>query len=307
MASTKTFNQPPLQNKLLSQPVLIALFSVYVIWGATDLGNEFALQSYPPFMLVALRLLLATVILIGFLKLRGVPFPPMNQMLTAVVIGGLMFGGRSGFLAFARAQGLGEGITSLGIATIPLWAILFALFFGYRPSKLELLGVVIGLGGIMVLNIENDWQSDPITIVILLIAPMLWSFGSMYRTHWRMPDGFMAPAFQMMGGCIVLTVMSFLRGEQFPAEPTLQATTALLFLSVAGTLVAFTAYMYLVRTVNPGLATSYAYVNPIVAVLFEIALFGEFLSSTGLLAMVVIGVSVVLVMIGKSRASATPV
>lgn len=301
MASTKTLHKPPLENNLLSPPVLGALFSIYIIWGVTNLGNRFALESYPPFMLVALRLFLATLILIGFLKIRGVSFPPMSQMLSAMLIGGLMFGGRSGFIAFAQHQGIGTGMLALGLATIPLWAMVFAFILGYRPGKLELVGLAVGIFGIVILNIGNDMQSQPFAIVLLLLAPMTWAFGSMYSIHLTLPDGFMATAFQMLGGCVVLFVMSFLQGEQFPPDPTMRATAALIVLSVFGTLVAFSAYMYLVQTVSPGLATSYAYVNPVVAVIFSVIFLGESFPPTGIVAMVVIGIGVILVMVGKSQ------
>jgi len=291
----------PSKIKLPSLPVVIALFSIYFIWGATNLGNRFALESYPSFMLVGLRLFFAVFILMGILKGRGVSFPPLSQMLNAVFIGALMFGGRSGLLAFAQQQNLGSGMMSLGVATVPLWAMVFAFIFGYRPSKLELAGLGIGMFGIVILNMENDMQSQPLGAIVLLFAPMVWAFGAMYSKELTMPDGFMSTVFQMIGGCIVLFVMSFLQGEQFPSAPTAQATGALIFLSIGGTLIAFSAFTYLVQTVSPGLATSYAYVNPVVAVIFGVLLFEQSMPPTGLLAMVVIGAGVVLVMIGKSK------
>jgi len=301
MASKNTTNKLPFGISLPSTPVLIALFSIYVIWGATNLGTRFALESYPPFMLVALRLLFATMILIGVLKGRGKSFPPMSQIVSAAFIGALMFGGRSGLLAFAQSQGIGTGMLSLGVATVPLWAMLFAFIFGYRPSKLELVGLAIGMCGMAILNMGNDMGAQPFGAVVLLFAPMVWAFGAMYSKELTMPEGFMATAFQMLGGCVVLFVMSLANGEQFPSNPTLQATGALIFLSIGGTLIAFTAFMYLVQTVSPGLATSYAYVNPIVAVVFAVFLLGESMPSTAIVAMLVIGAGVVLIMMGKSQ------
>lgn len=285
----------------MNTSVILALFSIYVIWGATELGNQFARESYPPFLLVALRLLFAWLILLGVLKVQGIAFPSMRKILNALLIGGLMFGGRSGMTAFAQGQGLGFGMLSLGVATVPLWAMIFAFSFGYRPSRLEIIGLIVGMFGMVILNIGNDFQSEPLAVIILLFAPMIWAFGSYYTKQISLPDGFMATAFQMMGGCIVLFVMSFLRGEQFPTNPTMNATVALFFLSIFGTLVAFSAYMYLVRVVSPGLATSYAYVNPVVAGVLSLILIGDPISITTMIAIAVIGAGVILVMMGKSK------
>ena len=293
----------PLKMPQPSLPIVLALFSIYVVWGATNLGTSFASESYPPFMAVALRLFFALFILLGILKGRGIPFPALNQMLNAAFIGALMFGGRSGLLAFAQQQDLGSGMMSLGVATVPLWAMFFAFIFGYRPGKLELVGLAIGMFGMVILNMGSDMQAQPLGAIVLLFAPMVWAFGAMYSKELTMPDGFMSTVFQMIGGCVTLFVMSLLQGEQFPTAPTAQATAALIILSIGGTLIAFSAFMYLVQHVSPGLATSYAYVNPVVAAVFAVIFFEQSMPPTGILAMLVIGAGVAFVMIGKSRTS----
>lgn len=301
MASTKTLVTPRVNMTLPPLPVMGALIAVYIIWGATYLGGAIALESYPPFMLVAIRLSIAIVFMLTMLIVKRVQFPPVRQMINAAFIGGLMFGGGAGLVAFAQQQGVASGLASLGVAAVPLWATLFASFFGYRPSKLEIIGLTIGISGVAILNMENGMQSQPLGALALLTGPMLWAFGSMFSNRLTMPKGFMGTVFQMMGGALVLVVMSLLRGEQFPIEPSLGATAALILLAIFGTLVAFSAYMYLVRTVRPALATSYAYVNPVIAVMLGIVLLAEQISPTGILAMVVIVTGVVLVMMGKSN------
>jgi drug/metabolite transporter (DMT)-like permease len=303
MTSSTPSTKIPSNNKLMQKSVMIALFCIYIIWGATNLGNRVASQSFPPFLLVGLRLMLATIFLMGFLRYRGTPFPSERLILNATVIGALMFGGRAGFLAFARSQGVGSGLLGLGVATVPLWAMMFAFIFGYRPGRLEILGLVIGIAGIAILNIGNTMQFQAFGIFALLFAPMIWAFGSYYRTEIAMPRGLMATAFHMLGGCITLLMLSFIAGEQVSSVPSLPSIMAFLFLSLPGTLVAFSAYIYLVDTVSPGLATSYAYVNPVVAIIFDSILSGIRLQPFGMVAMVVIAVSVVLIMVGKSQAS----
>lgn len=304
MATSKTLITPKIGINLPPLPTIGALIAVYIIWGSTYLGGAIALESFPPFILVASRLLIAIVIMLIALKLRHVPFPPMRQALNAAFIGALMFGGGAGLVAFAQQQGVASGLASLGVAAVPLWATMFAFFFGYRPGKLEVVGLMVGISGVAILNMENGMQSQPIGAIALLVGPMLWAFGSMFSNRLTMPKGSMGTVFQMIGGASVLSIMSLLRGEQFPTEPTVSATAAVILLAIFGTLVAFSAYMYLVRTVRPALATSYAYVNPVIAVMLGIVLLAEQISSVGILAMIVIVTGVVLVMMGKSREKA---
>jgi drug/metabolite transporter (DMT)-like permease len=301
MTTIKTFYKPMLKLNLPPLPVVGTLLAVYIIWGSTYFGGAIALESYPPFMLVAIRLLIATIILVTILKLRHASFPPVHQMRNAAVIGGLMFGGGAGLVAFAQQQGVASGLTSLGVAVVPLWATIFASFFGYRPSRLEIVGLVIGMSGVAILNMEHGMQSQPLGATALLIGPTLWAFGSMFSKRLTMPQGLMGTVFQMLGGSMVLIIMSILNKEQFPADPSLRSTVALVLLAIFGTLIAFSAYMYLVRTVRPTLATSYAYVNPVIAVVLGIILLAEQITSVGILAMVVIVTGVVLLMMGKHK------
>lgn len=299
MANMKALRKPNVSISLPPPFVMTALIAVYLIWGSTYLAGAYALESFPPFMLVASRLFFATVILITTLKVRGVAFPPVRQMLNAMMIGGLMFGGGAGLVAVAQGMGVASGLASLAVAAVPIWATIFASFLGYRPTKIEMVGLTIGISGVALLNMENGLQSQPFGALILLIGPMLWAFGSMMSNRLTMPKGFMGTVFQMTGGFLVLAVLSFLSGERFPTEPSTISTIAIVYLTIFGTLVAFSAYMYLVRTVRPALATSYAYVNPVIAVVLGMSLRAEPITSLGILAMVVIVTGVVLVMMGK--------
>lgn len=301
MANLKTLPKPNLSLSFPPPLVMITLLAIYLIWGSTYLGGAYALESYPAFMVVAIRLFFATFILLTVLKVRGVPFPPMRQMLNAMLIGGLMFGGGAGLVSTAQGMGVASGLASLAVAAVPIWATIFASFLGYRPTKLEMLGLAIGISGVALLNMENGLQSQPLGALVLLIGPMLWAFGSMMSNRLTMPKGFMGTVFQMTGGFLVLMILSFLSGEQFPAQPSLVSTVALVYLTIFGTLTAFSAYMYLVRTVRPALATSYAYVNPVIAVLLGMSIRAEQITSLGILAMVVIITGVVLVMMGKQK------
>ena len=302
MTLVKTPFKPGLRIHLPpSLSVAIALLAIYLIWGSTYLGTAIALESYPPFMLIAFRLLVSIAILLPSLKRRPAAQLSTRQILNAAVTGGLMFGGGAGLVALAQDLGVASGLTSLAAAAVPIWAALFAFFVGHRPGALELVGLMIGIAGVALLNMENGMQAQPLGAIVLIIGPMVWAFGAVMSNYLSMPSGRIGIALQMAGGFMALALISLLRGEQFPSAPSLTATAALAYLALFGTLVAFSAYMYLVRTVRPALANSYAYVNPVIAVMLGIWFLSEPVSAVGILAMAVIVAGVILVMIGKSR------
>lgn len=299
MAFVKTALKPGLPVQLPPPPVAAALLAVYLIWGSTYLASAVALESYPPFMLIAMRLLVSIVILLPSVKWRKTARPSPRQALNAALTGALMFGGGAGLVALAQDLGVASGLTSLAAAGVTIWATLFAAFFGHRPGALELLGLVIGISGVAILNMENGMQAQPLGALVLVIGPMLWAFGAVMSSRLSIPSGRLGIAWQMAGGLAALALISWLRGETFPSDPSPMATAALLYLGVFGTLAAFSAYMFLVRQVRPALANSYAYVNPIIAVILGAWLLAEAVSAVGILAMTVIVAGVVLVMIGK--------
>lgn len=300
MTAIKSLPKPFFQLRLPTIRVAVALSVTYLIWGSTYLGAAIVLESYGPFTLTAIRLAVSVVILFAVLKARKSRFPSARRMLAAALTGALMFSG-AGMVALGQDVGVGSGLTSLAVGAVPIWATLIAFFFGHRPGHVEVLGLAIGISGVAILNMESGMQALPLGALILLVGPMLWAFGTVLSSRLSLPSGFMAVFCQMIGGLAALILISFLRGERFPAAPSALSTLTLIYLAVIGTLVGFCAYMYLVRAVRPALATSYAYVNPFIAVILGAWLLAEPVSGTGILAMLVIITGVVLVMIGKRR------
>lgn len=279
---------------------MLALATIYLIWGSTYVGVSYALESYPPFLLTALRLLGGVGILSLTLRFRRAGLPPRREMFNAVFTGALMFTG-AGMMALGQDLGAASGLASVAVAAVVIWATAFATLFGYRPGRLELFGLLIGIGGVVLLNLEKGMQANPLGAFILVLGPMVWAFGTIISNRIGVPAGMMGVAFQMVGGFIALSIISQLRGEPIPMQPGANATIALLYLSVIGTLLGFSAYMYLVRNVRPALATSYGYVNPVIAVMLGISLRGEVITPVGILAMIVIISGVALVLVGKRR------
>lgn len=273
-----------MRDKLL---IILSLLAMYFIWGSTYLAIRFALDSLPPLLLTGTRLLLAGGILLAYLWSRGERLPPMPQMRNAALVGIMMLGGGVGSVTFAE-QWVTSSIAAIVIATMPLWATLFASIGGKRPSGWEWAGLIAGLAGVLLLNIGGDLEANTLGLIILFFAPISWAAGSVLSRKLEMPVGSIAFAIEMLAGGIVLSFLGALRGESIPTSPTTTSLLAWLYLSIFGSLIAYSAYMYLLKKVSVPIATSYAYINPIVAVGLGIAFGGESISILGVGGMVVI-------------------
>lgn len=280
----------------LRLPVLGALLSVYVIWGSTYLGMAIAIETIPPFMMITARFFIAAVILMGVLLARGVPLPTRVQARNAFLIGGVMLGAGTGAVAFAE-QWVDSGIAALAVAVVPLWAALFAGLWGRWPARTEWIGIIVGLGGVGLLNLDGGMRANPLGALVLVLGPICWAFGSMLSRQIDMPKGLMSSAVQMFGGAAALGILSLVTSENLTAMPSERSLWAFFYLTTIGSLIGFTAYSYLLRTVRPVLATSYAYVNPAVAVALGAVLANERISPTGIVAMFIILAGVVLIVL----------
>ena len=286
-----------LRKRLLT---ILSLLSLYFIWGGTYLAMRIALQGFPPFILAGVRQLTAGIILFLFLRLRKHELPTRKQWLTAIVVGGLLLVVGNGGVVFAE-QWVSSGLAALALGAIPLWAAVFSGLFGRWPTRIEWFGLGLGFSGLVLLNLENGLHANPIGAIVLLIAPMSWALGSILSQHLPSPKGLMASASQMLAGGVMLFIVGFGTGEHMTSMPGPRPLAAMAYLIIGGSLVAFSAYGYLLRHVRPALATSYAYVNPLVAVSLGVALAGEQITMIGILAMLTILSGVGLVSLGRER------
>lgn len=273
----------------------LALVALYLIWGGTFLGMKFAIESFPPLLMAAMRFLFAGSLLYGYLRWRGAPNPSLAQWGGAAIVGFLLLSVGNGGVAYAQ-QWVATGTAAMVIGTMPLWAIIFAGLWGQKPRRSELLGVVLGVVGVIILNSHGSLHSSPLGAAVLLTAAMAWALGSNWSKHLPMPPGAMASAAQMLGGGVALVLMGWGSGERLAGVPTTKALLAMLYLVVFGSLIAYSAYLYLLRTVRPALATSYAFVNPVVAMLLGSWLANEHMMAQDLLALGIILASVLLVL-----------
>jgi drug/metabolite transporter (DMT)-like permease len=285
-------------------PRLIAsLAAVYLIWSSTYLAMLIAIQELPPFGMAALRFAAAGLVLLVIAKQRGAAWPSPRQWLRVVPIGALLFVGGNGFVAIAE-QSVASGGAAVVCATMPLWTGVLAAVSGERPTRREWLSLVVGFIGVLVLMGGPSLQGEPLHIVLIILAPVSWALGSILgrrNAAGSKTNTFMSSAMQMIAGAVLLAVAALVRGEQFPAHASTGAWLAVVYLFVFGSLVGFTAYNWLLRNARPAVATSYAYVNPVLAVLLGAALSGEALGATTLVANVLI-VGAIALAFGKRRA-----
>ncbi|TBN40732.1 drug/metabolite exporter YedA [Pseudomonas sp. BGI-2] len=276
-------------------PLIAAFFALYVIWGSTYLVIRIGVEYWPPLLLAGIRFVIAGTLMYAFLRWRGAPAPTWAQWKAAGIIGILLLTCGNGAVSVAEHTGVASGVAALAVATVPLFTLLCGYFWGARNTRLEWAGIVLGLIGIAMLNLGSNLQSSPLGAALLISAAASWAFGSVWSKHLPLPQGAMASAVQMLVGGVALLIGSAVSGEHLESMPPIEGWAALAYLTVFGSIIAFNAYMYLLKNVRPAAATSYAYVNPAVAVLLGIVFVGETIGIEEGLAMLVIISAVVLI------------
>lgn len=311
-----------------SQPtalaVAAALGMVYVLWGSTYLAIAYVVETMPPFLAAGARFVFAGAVLISFLvardrwsRRRAPDLPPLAaprlvEWRTALIVGTLLLLGGNGGVMLAE-QTVPSGIAAVIIATTPIWFSLFdALMTRRAPSRLAIWGVLIGLVGVAILLLPTDGveQLDPLGIGILMAAAICWASGSLYaREGPSPPSRLLGAGMQQVAGGTVLLLVAAATGEiaRFDAAAvSTESVLGLAFLVVFGSLVAFSAYVWLLHHVPVTTVATYAYVNPLVAVALGIAFRGEALTPRSLLAAAIIIGAVVAMVTGRPSQAEEP-
>ena len=275
--------------------IIVSLFCTYFIWGSTYLAIRFGIESFPPFLMAGVRFTVAGIILYAAMRYLGVPNPNRRQWLGAGAVGLLLPALGNGTVCYVQ-QTVSSSVAALSIATAPIWMAVFSSIWGHRITAKEWLGIAIGFAGIVMLNLGGTFHGDFTSAFLLIFAAASWSFGSVWGKHLAMPQGFMASAAQMLIGGVALLIASGFSGEAWPQTISPKSWGALLFLIILGSLVAYSAYQYLLYTVRPLVASSNTFVNPVVAFALGIWLANEHVTAMELIALAVILVGVFLVL-----------
>ena len=291
---------------------IIAFAAIYIIWGSTYLAIRFAVETLPPFLMLAARFGVAGLLLYGWLRLRGLPRPPKQEWIGSAAVGGLLLVGGTGAVAWAE-QWIPSGLAALIVAIVPMWMVLLDWLRpgGRSPTAPVVAGLVMGLAGVVLLvgpiELGGGGRMQYFGVAAVVAGTISWATGSVFGSSFHVPTvPRMAAALQMsMGGALLLTVGT-LRGEWSRVDPlgiSMRSGLSLLYLIVFGSIIAFVAYVYLLRVSTPARVGSYAYVNPVVAVFLGWALANEPVTGRTLLAAGVIITGVVLIVSGRRSVS----
>ncbi|MEV0228594.1 EamA family transporter [Nonomuraea sp. NPDC050786] len=253
-------------------PIMVwgALAIVYVVWGSTYLGIGLAIESIPPMLSGAMRFIVAAALLAGFLLVRSGPAAlkmSPRQFLGAAFVGVLLLTLGNGMVSVAE-QYISTGLAALLVASVPLWLVVFRFAVRDRPKALTLVGVLIGLGGVAALSLTGAQGGSGVGIVVILLASVSWSVGSFLSGRIQMPaNPLAASVVEMVVGGAGLLVLGTGSGERLDLSAvTTRSWLALAYLILVGSLIAFTAYSWLLGNAPISLVSTYAYVNPVVAV-----------------------------------------
>lgn len=302
-ASSGTSAAAPAIKRGIDPRLIACLAAVYVIWSSTYLAMRIVVTELPPLLTAGMRFSVAGLVLLAIARRRGSPWPAARQWLRVLPTGALLFVGGNGFVAIGELT-VSSGGAAVVCAMMPLWIGVLAAITGEKPSRREWLSLIVGFIGVMVLMGGPSLAGRPLHIALILLAPVSWSLGSILARRVAKTsniDTLMTSAMQMLTGGVVLVAVAGATGERLPAESSAQAWLALGYLLVFGSLIGFTAYGWLLRNARPVVATSYAYVNPVLAVLIGAAVYGESLGITTLIANVLI-VGAIALALGKPRA-----
>jgi len=265
----------------ISRSAWLALAIVYVVWGSTYLGIEFAVRTMPPFLMASMRFLIAGPLLYVWATRRGdrSDRPTARHWLSAFLIAAPMLAIGNAAVGWAE-QTIDTGTASLIIASVPLWmALLDRVFYAQRLARTMVIGLVVGFGGVGLLVAPGGSGAGDSRAILLVFSSLAWALGSLYSRQAPQPQRpLVAAAMQMTAGGLILAVVSVVSGEAsgfHVSQVSLESWLGLAYLVVAGSLTAYTAYMWLLREVPTSLVGTYAYVNPVVAVMLGTVVLGE--------------------------------
>ena len=292
--------------------IVLAFAAIYIIWGTTYLAIRVAVDTIPPFLMAGVRFTLAGLLTFAVLRVRGVPLPRLSQWRSAFIIGGFLVVGGNGLVSWAEQQ-VPSGIAALVVATVPLWMALFdwLLFKGARPGKKVASGLLLGCVGIALLIGPGLFSGvtgiSAASWIILFLAPLLWSLGSLYSRQIDLPENtFMATSTEMLAGGVLLLAAGLATGEGARLDLAGISTSSLfatLYLTIFGSIIAFSAYIWLLKQVQATRVATYTYVNPVIAVFLGWAILSEPITPTVLLGAAIVIVAVILITTRKTSAS----
>ena len=301
-------------QKHASRAQIIAAFaSIYIIWGSTYLAIRYAIQTIPPFLMGGVRFLVSGALLYIWARYRGAPKPMRLHWRNAIIAGAFLLLGGNGAVIWAE-QFVPSGLTALLVSILPFWLVIIEWLRPprKRPSGAVLAGLVLGFVGIIVLvgpgNVGGHGDVRPLGALVLILGSLAWAIGSFWSRDAKLPDsGLLTTGMEMLGGGMLLLIVGVVSGElsHFDVHHVSRSSAiGLAYLITFGSLLGFTSYIWLLDKVSPARLGTYAYVNPIVAVLLGWAIAGETLSARTAVAAAIVICAVALITTARSTTAA---
>lgn len=284
--------------------IIAAFAAVYILWGSTYLAIRFAIETLPPFLMSGFRFVIAGGLLFGFMALKGERLPSARQWRSTAVIGALLLLGGNGGVVYAEERGVASGLTALLVATVPIWMALLDWKSRGRlnPGAWVNAGLALGFLGVALLVFQNGVAAvhiDPIGGVSLIAASMAWAYGSIWARTADLPrSSLQATGMQLLMGGLWLCAAGLLKGEAAhvgAAAWSIRSVASFFYLIFFGSIIGYSAYVYILKMGSPAMAGTYAYVNPAIAVFLGWALAGEKVTGITVLAAMIIIASVALI------------
>lgn len=288
--------------------VWLALGIVYLVWGSTYLAIAIAVQTLPPLFYSGVRFGLAGLILAAWLAFRGVDLRvSRREVAGAAIVGTLMLAVANGLVNVAERT-VPSGVAALIVASIPLWIVVYRMVAGERVGRDLLAGVFLGLLGVAILVVPGGLNGtiDPLGAILLFIATLSWALGTFLSPRLATPrNALVSTAYQMLAGGVVLMVVAVAKGEIAHVDPStfsLRSLVAFAYLVLFGSLVAFSAYTWLLQNASVSLVSTYAFVNPVVAVVLGALILGESVTTNVLIGAAVIVIAVAFIVFRQNAA-----
>ena len=305
---------PTTDRKPVAQRAIwLGLAILYGVWGSTYLAIAVAVETLPPFLMAAVRFGLAGLSLLAWVAFRrreSLVRPSRRQLLDTAIVGALLLGGGMGFVAWGE-QTIPSGVTAVMVAMMPVWVAVFGgVFFRERLPRIAGLGIVVGFVGVALLvgptALGQPGALDAAGMLAVIVSPIAWSIGSLYASHRaRLPqDSLVATGMQMIAGSVVLALMGIISGEPArfdPAGVSAASFAGFLYLTIVGSVIAFTTFGWMIRVAPLPLVATYAYVNPVIAVILGALILSEPIEPRMLLAGAIIVGAVALIVTERSR------
>jgi drug/metabolite transporter (DMT)-like permease len=297
------------RDSRLALQIGAAFLAVYLIWGSTYFAIRVAIQTMPPLLMAGVRFLIAGALVYGWLRLRGAERPKLLHWRSALILGALLLFAGNGGVTWSE-QFIPSGLAALIVAMVPIYVALLDWLRpgGVRPTALRIVGLAIGFAGVALLI--GPLATGGLSIVLLaacvpLLGSLCWAAGSLYARSAKLPaNPLVGTGMEMLVGGVLLTGVGLLFGEGGQVHPekfSLDSVLAFGFLVFFGSIVAFTSYIWLLGKVSPGRVSTYAYVNPVVAVFLGWAFFSEPVTARTLIAAAIILLAVMIITLSPNR------